>query len=278
LFKLLSFVLPLGFDTFAVAFAVLGTGLSTAQRLRVTVLFMAFEAGMPLVGLALGAPLARLVGNAAQYVAPLAIAAIGVYILREGDADDDDDRKEGKRKKDIDDDDDDDEDDDEEEVRKARALINARGFAIIGLGIGISLDELVVGFSLSFTKLPITAVIVAIAIQAFIAIQAGAYLAARITDRPRGSGHRRLRWSDRVIRYWVQELTGSRSSVVRHQRRAKRHEGFTYILHEWTGAGRRHRYRPESDETIREGSERLAGIALIALAALLFLEPFITHK
>ena len=262
MFKLLTFVLPLGFDTFAVAFAVLGTGLSTAQRLRVTALFMAFEAGMPLVGLALGAPLARLIGNAAQFVAPLAIAAIGVYILREGD--DDDDNK--------------DDDDEEEEVRKARALINARGFAIIGLGIGISLDELVVGFSLSFTKLPITAVIIAIAIQAFIAIQAGAYLSARITDRPHGSSHRRLRWSDRVIRYWVQEFTGSRSSVVRHQRRAKRHEGFTYILHEWTGAGRRHRYRPDSDETIREGSERLAGVALIVLAAFLFIEPFFSHN
>jgi putative Mn2+ efflux pump MntP len=259
-FELLGFVLPLGFETFAVAFAVLGTGLSTAQRLRVTVLFMAFEAGMPLVGLALGAPLARLIGNAARYVAPLAIAAIGVYILREG----------------TDDDDGGDDADGEAEVRKARALIDARGFAIIGLGIGISLDELAVGFSLGFTKLPITAVIVAIAIQSFIAIQAGAYLASRIADRPRGSGHRRLTWGERVIRYWVQELTGSRSSVVRHQRRAKRHEGFTYILHEWTGAGRRHRHG--GDERIRDRPERLAGITLIALAAFLFVEPFITHE
>ncbi len=232
---------------------------------------MAFEAGMPLVGLALGAPLARLIGDAAQYVAPLAIAAIGVYILREGD----DDRMEGKRKQNIDDDDADHEE--EEEVRNTSALINARGLAIIGLGIGISLDELAVGFSPSFTKLPLAAVTVAIAIQAFIAIQAGAYLAARITDRPRGSRHRSYTWSDRVIRYWAQEFTGSRSSIVRHQRRAKRHEGFTYVLHEWTGAGRRHRYRPGSDERIREGSEKPAGIALVALAAFLFVQPFISR-
>ena len=276
MFRLLTFVLPLGLDTFAVAFAVLGNGLTAAQRARVTVLFMAFEAGMPLVGLGLGAPLARLIGNTAQFVAPLAIASIGVYILREDDDDDDDDKKKGRDDDDDDDDDDEEDDDDEGEVRKAKALINARGFAIIGLGLGISLDELVVGFSLSFTRLPITEVVIAIAIQAFIAIQVGAYLSARIADVPNGSRHRKRTWSGRVIRYWAQELTGTRSGQVRHQRRAKRHEGFTYILHEWTGAARRHRYRPDSDDRIREGSEKMAGVALIVLAVFLFAEPFVT--
>jgi len=51
--KLLAFTLPLCLDTFAVAFAVLGEmHLTRAQRIRVTVLFIAFEAGMPLVGMA----------------------------------------------------------------------------------------------------------------------------------------------------------------------------------------------------------------------------------
>jgi putative Mn2+ efflux pump MntP len=53
--KLLAFTLPLRLDTFAVAFAVLGEmRLTRAQRIRVWVLFIAFEAGMPLVGMALG--------------------------------------------------------------------------------------------------------------------------------------------------------------------------------------------------------------------------------
>lgn len=116
MFKLIGFVLPLGLDTFAVAFAVLGTGLSTFQRLRATILFMAFEAGMPLVGLAIG----------------------------------------------------------------------------------------------------------------------------------------QNRWRAR----WVTPPNTS------HR-----------LLHEWTGAGRRHRYRPDSDERIREASERLAAVALIGLARFLLAEP-----
>src|SRR5580698_11610419 len=68
-FKLLAFTLPLCLDTFAVAFAVLGEmRLTRAQRIRVIVLFIAFEAGMPLVGVALGAPLAHLTGSPSHVV------------------------------------------------------------------------------------------------------------------------------------------------------------------------------------------------------------------
>ena len=67
--KLLAFTLPLCLDTFAVAFAVLGEmHLTRAQRIRVWVLFIAFEAGMPPPGMALGAPLARLAGTPAHVV------------------------------------------------------------------------------------------------------------------------------------------------------------------------------------------------------------------
>jgi putative Mn2+ efflux pump MntP len=67
--KLLAFTLPLCLDTFAVAFAVLGEmRLTRAQRIRVTVLLIAFEAGMPLVGMALGAPLTHLIRGPAHLV------------------------------------------------------------------------------------------------------------------------------------------------------------------------------------------------------------------
>jgi hypothetical protein len=47
--KLLAFTLPLCLDSFAVSFAVLGEmRLTRAQRTRVWVLFVPFEAGMPL--------------------------------------------------------------------------------------------------------------------------------------------------------------------------------------------------------------------------------------
>jgi manganese efflux pump family protein len=196
--KLLAFTLPLCLDTFAVAFAVLGEmRLTRAQRLRVIVLLIAFEAGMPLAGMALGAPLTHLVSSPAHLVidpyqvgspaeayqlrladrshlaatvdltfvgryivpvvVPLVVGALGILMLDECLNDDDD-------------------DDDDDEAGKARALVGARGLSVIGLGLGISLDELVVGFTLSFSSLPVADVITAIVIQAFLAIMAGQYL------------------------------------------------------------------------------------------------------
>ena len=195
--KLLAFTLPLCLDTFAVAFAVLGEmRLTRAQRIRVTVLLIAFEAGMPLVGMALGAPLTHLISGPAHLVfdpyqvgspaeayqlrmanqthladtvdltfvgryilpivVPVVIGGLGILMLDEclnGDDDDDDD-----------------------EADKARALVGARGLSVIGLGLGISLDELVVGFTISFTNLPVRDVITAIVIQAFLAIMVGQFL------------------------------------------------------------------------------------------------------
>jgi len=192
--KLLAFTLPLCLDTFAVAFAVLGEmRLTRAQRIRVIALLIAFEAGMPLAGMALGAPLTHLVSNpthlvydpyqvgspaeayqlrlayrthladtveltfVGRYVVPIVVPVVvgglGIFMLDECLNEDDDD-----------------------EAGKARALARARGLSVIGLGLGISLDELVVGFTLSFSRLPAADVITAIVIQAFLAIMAGQFL------------------------------------------------------------------------------------------------------
>jgi manganese efflux pump family protein len=193
--KLLAFTLPLCLDTFAVSFAVLGEmRLTRAQRIRVIVLLIAFEAGMPLAGMALGAPLTHLVsspthltidpyqvGSPAEayqlrlaqrshladtvdltfvgryivpIVVPVVVGGLGILMLDEVLNDDDDD----------------------DEAGKAKALVGARGLSVIGLGIGISLDELVVGFTISFTSLPVADVITAIVIQAFLAIMLGQFL------------------------------------------------------------------------------------------------------
>jgi putative Mn2+ efflux pump MntP len=210
MFKLLAFTLPLCLDNFAVAFAVLGEmRLTRAQRIRVTVLLIAFEAGMPLVGMALGAPLAHLAGRPAHVyidpyqlgspaeayqlrmvdqthladtvdltfvgryilpiVVPVVVGGLGLLMLDEVLNDDDDD----------------------DETGKARALVAARGLSVIGLGLGISLDELVVGFTLSFSKLPARDVITAIVIQAFLAIVIGQLLGRKArTGGPRLSSER----------------------------------------------------------------------------------------
>ena len=58
--KLLAFVLPLGLDSFAVAAAIGAAQAATAwQRARISLVFMIFEGGMPLLGLGLGSALAH---------------------------------------------------------------------------------------------------------------------------------------------------------------------------------------------------------------------------
>lgn len=156
--RLFAFVLPLGLDSFAIA-AALATArpLTRRARLRISTLFVLFEAGMPLLGLALGAGLAHAIGDVAGYLAAAAVIAVGIWMLLR--------------------------DDEEAEEQKAGRLTSAHGLAVIGLGVSISLDELAIGFSLGLTRLPAGWVVTAIAVQAFIAAQLGLTFGARLSER-----------------------------------------------------------------------------------------------
>lgn len=154
--KLLAFVLPLGIDSFAVAAAIGAAQATTAwQRLRISLVFLVFEGGMPLIGLGLGAALAQVIGQVGEYVAAAAVIGIGGWMLFANDQD--------------------------EEDRAAR-ITTSRGLALVGLGISISLDELAIGFSIGLSRLPVIAVIVAIALQAFAAAQLGLATGAKIAE------------------------------------------------------------------------------------------------
>jgi manganese efflux pump family protein len=189
----LGLTLPLCLDVFAVSIGVFGEmRLTLAQRIRITVLFMAFEIGMPLVGMAVGTPLTHYTGvtsnflidgapaNAYQIhaanlshaadvveysffgryidpiIVPLVVGAIGIWMLDESLNDDDD--------------------DDDDEAGKVRAMVTAHGLSIIGLGIATSVDDLVIGFTLAFHNLPLHDIFTAIVIQAFLAITVGQFL------------------------------------------------------------------------------------------------------
>jgi putative Mn2+ efflux pump MntP len=158
--KLLAFVLPLGLDSFAVATAIGAARATTAsQRLRISLLLVIFEGGMPLIGLGLGSVLAHGIGAAADYLAAIVVCGIGAWMLLSGDQD---------------------------EEAKASRVTTSRGLALMALGIGISMDELAIGFSIGLTRLPVTtviAVIAAIALQAFIAAQLGLATGAKIAER-----------------------------------------------------------------------------------------------
>jgi manganese efflux pump family protein len=200
--RLLAFTLPLCLDNFAIAFAVLGeTKLTRAQLIRVTVVFIAFEAIMPLIGLAVATPLihhmagpqyinidANQLGSPTQlkelaqayranlehdidvsfvgryiipFVVPVIVGVLGILMLDEAFNDDDDD----------------------DEAEKAKALVAARGRAVIGLGISISIDELIVGFTIGYSQyFSAPQAITAIVIQSFVALMAGMYFGRRVRE------------------------------------------------------------------------------------------------
>src|SRR5213082_2541724 len=149
---LIALVVPLGLDTFAVAAALGMGGLARPDRLRVTVLFSAFEMGMPIVGIVLGAVTGNVAGKAADYVAIAILIALGIFMLwpRHDDRDD-----------------------------------RTRGLAAIGLGISISLDELAIGFTLGLLRFPVVLVIALIGFQTLIVTQAGLRLGSRLGDAVR---------------------------------------------------------------------------------------------
>jgi putative Mn2+ efflux pump MntP len=199
MFTLLGFTLPLCLDDFAISFGVLGQmRLTLAQRIRITVLLIASEIAMPLVGMAVGTPLTHLTGvtsgflidgvsanayqihaanvsHAAEVVeqtffgryidpiaVPLVVGAIGIWMLDESLNDDDDD-----------------------DAGKVRAMATAHGLSIIsiiGLGIATSVDNLVIGFALAFNVyyLPLHDIFTAIAIEAFLAVMVGQFLGWKV--------------------------------------------------------------------------------------------------
>lgn len=161
--RLLALVLPLCLDTFAVAAALGMTGLTVRQRLRLGLVFTAFEGGMPLIGLLLGAALGSVLGAVADYLADAAIVGIGIHMLlaREGREED-----------------------------NARGLIDAGGLRLIGLGLSISLDELGIGFALGLAHVVVVAAVVLIALQAFVVSQIGFQIGRRIGERLREGAER----------------------------------------------------------------------------------------
>ena len=91
---------------------------------------------MPIIGVAIGKPLASLIGSAADYVAAAVLLGVGLWMFFA-------------------------EDDDEQEADR---LLSSTGWLAIGVGITVGLDELAVGFTLGLTGLSLPAVVIAIAI------------------------------------------------------------------------------------------------------------------
>jgi putative Mn2+ efflux pump MntP len=152
--KLAALVVPLGLDTFGVAVALGLAGLPREHRLRVSLLFAGFEAAMPLIGVALGAPLGHEIGSVADYIAAGLIVALGAYVLLS----------------------------EREEEDRLLSLTQRGLFGALLLGVSISLDELAIGFSAGLLRLPILPLVIAVSAQAFIVTQIGLGLGGRVGD------------------------------------------------------------------------------------------------
>jgi manganese efflux pump family protein len=150
-FKLVALVLPLSLDTFAVSAALGMAGLPKRERWRLTLLLAGFEAAMPILGFLVGALIGRGLGDVADYAAGAALIGAGLLVMRDSDS------KTGEM-----------------------TAQPTRGVAALGVGIGVSLDELAVGLAIGLLRLPLLAVALLIGAQAAVATQLGLGLGARL--------------------------------------------------------------------------------------------------
>jgi putative Mn2+ efflux pump MntP len=147
--RIASFVIPLGFDTFAVAVAL---GLHGLHPLRPALLFTLFETAMPLIGIAVGRYVGLRFGALAVYIGAIVLIGIGVHTLRETLVADDE--------------------------AGSLSFESVRGILLAGSA--ISTDEIAMGFPLGALGLPIVVVLAAIAVQAFSATVIGILVGRRI--------------------------------------------------------------------------------------------------
>jgi len=153
-------LLPLALDTFALAAALGVAGLKGRDRVRVTIVFTAFESVMPIVGILLGRAAGQLLGAWAGYAGIGFLFVAGLLLVRPGK-------------------------DDDGESRRLKLLAHARGLAILDLGLSISVDELTIGLSAGLIGLSILTTVVWIAVQAFAATQIGLRLGSRLGEAAR---------------------------------------------------------------------------------------------
>ena len=78
---LLLLAVALGLSNFAAAIGIGVSGVRGRDRVRIAVVFGVFEAGMPILGVALGQGLASSLGQAARWLGGAALIAIGVTSL-----------------------------------------------------------------------------------------------------------------------------------------------------------------------------------------------------
>lgn len=152
LFKIAAFVVPLAFDTFAVAVAL---GLRGMRPFRPALTFALFEGLMPLIGLFLGGLFGERFATVAVVFGGVVLLAVAARVFREALEEDDE--------------------------AESLSFSSMRTAALAGFG--ISTDELAVGFPMGTSGLPKWQTVVAIAVQAFVVTCVGIASGNRLGER-----------------------------------------------------------------------------------------------
>lgn len=167
--RLLLFALPLGLDTFALS-TILGlTPLPVRHRVRLALIFAAAEGMMPAVGLLAGLPLGNAIGQWSNEVAGVLIFGVGMWmLLKERRESTEAAQEDARREKDA----------REGEAARIARIVRAKGWAVAGLALSVSLDELAVGFSFGVLGFPLAPALAVLAVQSLVVSLAGQWVGA----------------------------------------------------------------------------------------------------
>lgn len=150
---LLLVALALGLSNFAAAIGIGVVGVDVRTRLRVGLVFGLFEAGMPILGLALGHTVADALGSATRWIGASLLVATGVHTLWQA--------RNG------------------EEGQAAESACQPMGRLLV-TGLALSIDNLAVGFALGTYQVSLVTAAIVIGVVSVALSLVGLELGARI--------------------------------------------------------------------------------------------------
>ncbi len=167
--------LSVGLDNFAAAIGIGMGGVNARTRLKLALIFGFFEAAMPIVGLLIGESLAGSIGTIGHYVGAGLLVLTGLYVLWEAWKERREANEHGPQG---------------EEEKPANELLAINKQTKLGrlllTGLALSIDNLVIGFALSFSDVSLALAATVIGVisvgLSLIGLELGRFLGRRIEE------------------------------------------------------------------------------------------------